>query len=533
MRRCQVFAIFLSGDKIIKNMALDGLRIAVGSYDGWLYGWESNDSETSTSSSSSSSSSNNKNPDLLDIAYAYEPHVGCVKSAALMTSAGGDWLATGGSDETIRVYNLRKRRDMGALHSHAGAVTCLEFFGKQHLLSGSDDGTLRIWRVSDWACLHVLGGHKSGVTSVAIHPTGRLALSTSSDKTVRLWNLMEGRNAYISKLSSLPTPEKVQFSLDGNHYALLFRNQVIVYSVANGEIVANLENQHVRYSDFCYVSPEHIVISGDDGKLRLWTSEINETESEGTMLHEYDGGMGKERIRAVERLADDRVVILYSNGLVQVWEYNVKKSTLQKQVSLTRVAKTGSRATCLASCTSEGANTTVVSRIVASTGTGGDDASHGGILNKEKEKIKRRKAARKAGGADGKEGGIRENKGKMLNDFLALKKMPRKERKAQLKRDKRKKIDGKDQDKQDAKKRQRVAQHQPWKLKELKEEQARAKDGTTTLERDNKKGRKDRRIEKNGGDNGKKKAQPFKQKTKLKVSRGPTKKKNRRHKGTQ
>ena len=202
-------------------------------------------------------------------------------------------------------------------------------------------------------------------------------------------------------------------------------------------------------------------------------------------------------------------------------------------MSLTRVAKTGSRATCIASCTSGGANTTVVSRIVASTGTGGDDASHGGILNKEKEKIKRRKAARKAGGADGKEGGIRENKGKMLNDFLALKKMPRKERKAQLKRDKRKKIDGKDQDKQDAKKRQRVAQHQPWKLKELKEEQARAKDGTTTLERDNKKGRKDRRIEKNGGDNGKKKAQPFKQKTKLKVSRGPTKKKNRRHKGTQ
>ena len=51
------------------NGFVDGHRIAVGSYDGWLYGWESNDSETSTSSSSSSSSSNKKNPDLLDIAY--------------------------------------------------------------------------------------------------------------------------------------------------------------------------------------------------------------------------------------------------------------------------------------------------------------------------------------------------------------------------------------------------------------------------------------------------------------------------------
>ena len=198
--------------------SVDDLRIVVGSYDGWLYGWESKGS-----SSASSTSATRLNPDSLEIAYAYEPHVGCVKSAALMTSAGGDWLATGGADETIRVYNLRKKRDMGALHSHAGAVTCLEFFGKQHLLSGSDDGTLRIWRVSDWACLHVLGGHKSGVTSIAIHPTGRLALSTSSDKTVRLWNLMEGRNAYISRLTSLPIPEKVQFSL------LLIMKKIIPY----------------------------------------------------------------------------------------------------------------------------------------------------------------------------------------------------------------------------------------------------------------------------------------------------------------
>jgi protein MAK11 len=317
-----------------------------------------------------------------------------------MTSAGGDWLATGGADETIRVYNLRRKRDMGALHSHAGAVTCLEFFGKQHLLSGSDDGTLRIWRVSDWACLHVLGGHKAGVTSIAIHPTGRLALSTSSDKTVRLWNLMEGRNAYISRLTSLPIPEKVQFSTDGNHYALLFRNQVLVYSVASGEIVAHLEHEHVRLSDFCYVGPQHLVTGANDGKLRLWSTDA---ESEGTLVEEYDGGMGKERIRALERLQDNRIVTLYTNGLVQVWEYSSggnddgDEPSLVRHCSLTRVAKTGSRATCLASCTFEGgggsssSNTTLsrMSSAIAATGTGGEGMSHGGIVNKEKEKMKK------------------------------------------------------------------------------------------------------------------------------------------------
>ena len=383
---------------------LDDLRIVVGSYDGWLYGWESSSRDSSNASSSSSSSSKSSssrlNPDSLKIAYAYEPHVGCVKSAASMTSAGGDWLATGGSDETIRVYNLRRKRDMGALHSHAGAVTCLEFFGKQHLLSGSDDGTLRIWRVSDWACLHVLGGHKSGVTSIAIHPTGRLALSTSSDKTVRLWNLMEGRNAYISRLTSLPTPEKVQFSLDGMHYALLFRNQILVYGVATGEIIANLEHDRVRLSDFCYLGNDFIVTGADDGRLRLWSG----LEDEGTLKHEYDCGMGnKERIKGLTRIDDERIAVLFSSGLVQIWDYQVpavkkqkakgeageageeeeeeeeEECSLVRNCSLTRVAKTGSRATCLASCTYDGSGTVRggMGKIATTGAGGGDDASYG------------------------------------------------------------------------------------------------------------------------------------------------------------
>ena len=172
------------------SSALDRIRIVVGSYDGWLYGWEKDGAPGDSASSSGSGGAGSGAG--LSIKYAYEPHVGTVKSAALMTAAGGEWLATGGSDETIRVYNLRRRRDMGALHSHSGAVTALEFFGRAHLLSGSDDGTLRIWRVSDWACLHVLGGHKAGVR--AYHPPDRkIGALDLSDKTVRLWNLMEGR----------------------------------------------------------------------------------------------------------------------------------------------------------------------------------------------------------------------------------------------------------------------------------------------------------------------------------------------------
>lgn len=34
----------------------------------------------------------------------------------------------------------------------------------------------------------------------SIHPSGRMALSVSRDRTLRLWNLLEGRCAYIKRL---------------------------------------------------------------------------------------------------------------------------------------------------------------------------------------------------------------------------------------------------------------------------------------------------------------------------------------------
>ena len=42
----------------------------------------------------------------------------------------------------------------------AGTITCLEFYGHTHLLSGSEDGSICIWGISSWDCLKVLRGHK-------------------------------------------------------------------------------------------------------------------------------------------------------------------------------------------------------------------------------------------------------------------------------------------------------------------------------------------------------------------------------------
>ena len=55
---------------------------------------------------------------------------------------------------------MDKRVEVGSLMEQHGAITSLEFFGQSHVLSGSADHSICIWRTSDWNCVHILGGHK-------------------------------------------------------------------------------------------------------------------------------------------------------------------------------------------------------------------------------------------------------------------------------------------------------------------------------------------------------------------------------------
>ena len=84
--------------------------------------------------------------------FAYAPHTGCVKTLA----ASGHTLVSTGTDERVLVYDLKKKAEYGTLLQHEGTVTCSEFWGGTHLLTGSEDKTVVIWRTKDWVSLHTL-----------------------------------------------------------------------------------------------------------------------------------------------------------------------------------------------------------------------------------------------------------------------------------------------------------------------------------------------------------------------------------------
>jgi protein MAK11 len=193
------------------------LRVAACSYEGSLFGWSITENEQNPQSGL-----------LMDMTFGFN----CCQSSlrAIAVSQSGKYLACAGMDERIRIFNVVEGRSVGEMSNHSGVINCLHFVGDTYLFSGSEDSTVSIWRVYDCVCLHILGGHKGSVLDIAVHPSGKLALTTSKDSTIKMWNLVQGRCAFTRRLKA--PGDKICWDPSGTHYLVVsgMRMQVLAAS---------------------------------------------------------------------------------------------------------------------------------------------------------------------------------------------------------------------------------------------------------------------------------------------------------------
>jgi WD40 repeat protein len=103
-------------------------------------------------------------------------------------SPDGRLVACGGK-EGLTLWSIETGQIVGTFGGHEMPVMGVDFSPHgQWLMSGSSDRTLRLWDVSTRREIHVFE-RTHPIRSVALSPDGRHAVSGGDDRTIRLWSL--------------------------------------------------------------------------------------------------------------------------------------------------------------------------------------------------------------------------------------------------------------------------------------------------------------------------------------------------------
>jgi WD40 repeat protein len=149
-------------------------------------------------------------PDALDgctvQALAFHPR------APLLAVGGIDWLATGGSDGCVALWDVTTRhREV----SFRGGTTSVAFHPSGRRLAAASLGrSIRIWDVEARLGIAELTGHSDAVRCVVYSPDGRWLVSGADDRTLRLWDAESGALLGVCELHT--QIKSLAFAPDGS-----------------------------------------------------------------------------------------------------------------------------------------------------------------------------------------------------------------------------------------------------------------------------------------------------------------------------
>ncbi|KAH3757408.1 U3 small nucleolar RNA-associated protein [Pelomyxa schiedti] len=250
-----------------------------------------------------------------------EGHTAVVMCAAV--DPKGNSLATGGKDNTIRVWDLHTLNCIHVVDGHTNAVTAIGWTSPIAFFSASSDTTLKSWMivkekggVVNVVTKGTVKAHDKDINSIAIAPNGMVATG-SQDKSVKLWSSklepvgsLIGHKRGVWSVEFSPVDQVVaSASADGT---------IRIWAVSTRICVRVLEHHGapVLKSHFLTKGMQ-LICSGNDGLLRLWSLKSTEC------IASYDGHT--EKVWALTVGGDGKTLVSGgADATIVIWNDNTE-----------------------------------------------------------------------------------------------------------------------------------------------------------------------------------------------------------------
>lgn len=195
-------------------------------------------------------------------------HSGWVNSVAF--SPDGKLLASGSSDQTIKLWDVATGTELRALRGHTYNVEAVVFsLDGKLLVSLAGGNEIRIWNLPHGSLARTINPTDYANT-IAISPSGGIIASGDNRGRIRLWTTHDARESSILQ-STASRIHSVAFSPDGRFMVSGGDESVInIWDVKSGSALHTIKDPAYGVTGVAFNPDGLTVATGAGNALRLW-----------------------------------------------------------------------------------------------------------------------------------------------------------------------------------------------------------------------------------------------------------------------